>query len=334
MPKRTNLVDLSVEEVSLVDRPANPGARVLLMKRDGESSIAKEVMDRLPKWLQKVLKLHPESADEILKEEEAMTIEELTKQMETLKKSNELSEAVRKVSRDISKSKDEAELKAMEADLSKLEFPADKASLKAELLEQVAEKRASFSKAGEEATVAEFRKSLPAPMHPAFDSMNPEDKKKFMESYGKKGSDDPMAKALVDLNKSNADMAAKLKKMENESEVKKLMDGDLKDLAGVTKVEDLATAVLTLKSHDSDATEVLVKQIKALVAQVKEGGLLKTLGKDGTVTKGGAYAKLEGLAKAYLTEHASEKLTLAEAFVKVSEANKELATQANAELGV
>ncbi len=36
----TELLDLTLEEVSAVDRPANPGARVVLMKREGAAAPA------------------------------------------------------------------------------------------------------------------------------------------------------------------------------------------------------------------------------------------------------------------------------------------------------
>jgi hypothetical protein len=82
---RTKLRDPDITNVDLVDRPANPGARVMLFKRDGSGAasesagaIQESTTDRLSRWIAKKLGLSDQELEEVEKGEdgEAETFDE------------------------------------------------------------------------------------------------------------------------------------------------------------------------------------------------------------------------------------------------------------------
>lgn len=278
------ITDLSLEEVSAVDVPANKDSRVVLLKAGERMDEKERLLKRLTELLGKAEKPKAKESDkEDEKEEEEdddkmpdfmkKQLEELTKQVATLQKANE--------------------------------------DLRKELTGQV-EKSAA---------VQDFRKGLSEPLLKAFDAMDKDGQEEFIKSFQRNGAkEDPVAKALEQVTKEHAATARELAVLKQESELAKVRE-DLKDLQGVAKVDDLAAAYLKLSKSDAEAAQEVLNQIKVLAKQAKDGGLFKVLGRDGQGA-GDVNAEIEKRATAYQT--ANPSVTKEAAIAKVLELEPDL----------
>ena len=178
----TELDDLSVDEVSLVDEPANKGSRVLLWKRAQGSSDrgatvndiegvgrVRRLMKRLGVGVADLNKVEETDVDAALKAE----VEKLAKAVEALTAEN-------------------ATLKGAQADVAK------------------ANERRNAFKAG-----------LPKNLQAAFGDMKDEEKDEFEKRYVP-GSEDPVSKALKAAASENATLSARLEKIESDNAIAKV----------------------------------------------------------------------------------------------------------------
>lgn len=288
------LKNLSIEEVSAVDEPANKHSRVVLLKRKGGIMDQDERAGLLKKL---ATYLGVDKADApVNKEDNAMTeevtkkIEELTSQVEALTKAN--AEAAEKV---------EALTKA-----------------NAELTERTEKSDAEKS----------FRDQLPKGLQKAWDDMDEDERRKFMASYGKaQKSDDPVTKALSEVTKANDELVAKVARMEAEQELAKTREG-FRDLDGLVNIDDLAKQYHAIAKVDKDAADAMVETTRKLAKQAKEGGLFHVIGKDGAGDESAEARLTKRVAK--LREDNPE-LTEAAAMTKALEADPKLYDAYNAE---
>lgn len=356
MPKNHKLKDLVVDEVSLVDKGSNDGARVLFAKafsKATDTAIPEEQLT-LVKSVLKTLGLTDEHLSQIFKEETMPpTVEEIMKRLEAVELAKTISDEVGRISFALSKKQTPEVLKALEADINKLD---DKDTRKAILKEQLVDAR----KVKNTQAAEDFKhQHLPVEMHPAFDSMTAGDQKGLMDKVsGNSQTDDTdssddeddedeegddeatkskkaskrlmkalgigkgvVAKGVAAVLAKNANLESKIQKLESESAIKKLMETDLAVLKGGVKLEPLAGAVMKLRTVDKEATDLMLTTIKSLAAQVKEAGLFKIAGQDGV--EASASEQLQKKADE-LFEKSGGKITKAQAYVDAMKANTEL----------
>lgn len=136
---------------------------------------------------------------------------------------------------------------------------------------------------------------------------------------GKKGE---MEKRLTEEIKKREASDAKIAKFEEETEIRKIMDEDLKDVKGVAVMDTLAKAVHTLRKSDEGSTDTLVSVIKSLTAQLKKNNILiKQIGGDGS-GEADPIAKLDTIAKALAK---SEGISYKAAYAKMLDSDPEAA---------
>jgi hypothetical protein len=152
------------------------------------------------------------------------------------------------------------------------------------------------------------------------------------EAKAKAEAEIATAKSASDVAKSlevsNKELSEKVAKMEAQTEIQKLMDGELADLKEVTKVEPIAIAVQKLRSIDKDSLEVVLSLAKALAKQVKEGGLFTVIGKDGDTAA--AEDKVDALAKELSKK---ENISFEKAYARVLTENPSLYEELNSNGG-
>lgn len=291
--------------------------------KDGGTLMEKQTVLEKAKQLLKSFTFTKEEKDQIFKEDDVDQLEKLTAQVAKLEADNALANTITKYAGQISKIKTLEALETLAQEIGKLEAKGD--ARVALLTEQMESRKAELEATTKSEKFSEFAKALPKPMQGAFDNMTPEEKKQFMDSYGKSGN--PVDKAMTDLVEKNAKLEAEVSKLSAETEIKKLVEGDLAVLKNVMKVDEVATAVIALRKVDKKNTDVLVDQVKALVAQVKEGNLFKAVGSD-LGGEADAEKKLEQLAKDYFEAHKSEAgMTKEAAYAIILDQNKELYTK-------
>lgn len=325
MPRE--LKNLVLEEVSAVDQPANPGARVVLMKRGGIMNV-KDFLAKVAKAAglpdKEVEALVTETTKETGSMPEGNTdeIKALKAQLTRLEKRAAVSEAINKAA-------DAKALDAIAADVTKAKEAKEMTDEdEKDFLERMRDKKKSFETADVTKAQTEFAAKLPEGLRKAFGELSDTDKDAFMKSYTAPKADDPVAKAMAELTKRNEALektVAELQKAAETAEAKEL----LKDLAGVVKVDDFLPTYLTLKKQSPEQAEDLVKQLRAAKAQAETAGLFKALGSDGPGNADSAEAKLEKAAEA--VRKADPKLTKEAAFAKAIEDNPALYAEYNAE---
>lgn len=315
------LTDLDIDEWSLVDRPANKGSRFLFWKRaDGgpEECATMETIEKVGviRRLMKTLGVGPADLaqeGEVEVSDTLKRLEELTAEVEKLK-TQDGADAVRKAIVDALKSEDPA---ARLADLEKSVADLEKAATAARIADL--EKRLADADAAVEVTkeMDGFRAKLPKAMRPGFDEMSPEEKKKFMASYGKaEKADEPLAKALSTVEKlseENEKLAARLEKLEGDRELAKTVE-DLADVAAIVDPGEFAKDFRELAKASPEAADRLHEKLKAAAERAETGALFGTIGTAG----GEAPTATEKIAKAvakYRDDHPDVSKEAAEAAV-------------------
>lgn len=290
----TELKDLSIEEVSLVDAPANKGARVVLMKREKNGGIMDQNTDERVSLLKRMAQYLGVSAPEASPKDEGaddMADEALTKQVaELTKKLDEVTKAL------------STEKSARET--------AEK---------QLADARKA---ADEDAGYKAFRQKLSPALQKACDEMDEKDRKDFMSRFGK--AEDPVAKAVEAVAaeaKKAADALAerdgRIAKLERAERIAK-RKADLADLSAVEKFDEFVETVDAVYQKDAAAAEEIVKRMRALAAQAKAGNLFKVAGRDGAGSTG-AESRISAAVSKVLAE--DPKLTREQAVDKVLKAD-------------
>jgi hypothetical protein len=112
-------------------------------------------------------------------------------------------------------------------------------------------------------------------------------------------------------------LEATVAKMAETTEIKKIADEDLKDLAKIAKVDEIAKAIFTLRKSNKDEANVLVAQLKAMAAVNKKNAkILSEIGKaNANVENGdGAQGKLDTMS---IEKSQKEGISKAQAMAKI-----------------
>lgn len=318
--KNTFLEKLSIDEVSFVDRGSNPGADILLFKRDGGMD-KDEKVSFVKKLIQFVGLSKQEIVDISKLEEDDMTdvekkLAETVTKVEELTKGIELANSITKLSGDIAKASDADSLDSIEVEIGKLDKDDARVS---DLTKSVKDAREGLKKTADNTVVEEFGKKLPESLKKVFTAMDADGKAEFIKGYSAPEDNAASAivtKALEELEKSNKANVAKLEKMEKDADIQKMVEGDF---AGLANAQEVAESVYTLQKSDPAAAEVMTKNFKAMKEQLKKSNLFKVLGQDGEGSS--AEDKLEKLAKSRAEK---DSITHAAAYAKVLTENPDL----------
>lgn len=291
MPK--SLEDLVVDEVSLVDVPANKGARVILLKRGGDARVddKKTLLEKLKKALG--LDTASGSNEDLNIGDSDVKIEEKLAALEAQVTKLSADKALSDFSARIAKAKTPADLSTIEADAG---FKALGDEARKALSTEIEARKGEFADQARSGRYSEFKTNLPKSLAKAFDEMDDDDKKEFMGRFGKAGEKDPVGKALEAATKRADVLQAQVDALVEKSELDSIKK-DLGDLAKGDDADELAKSIRSLRKADPAAAEAMVKRMKAQAAQLKAAGLFKTIGKDGGEDQA-ADDKIEKLAKA------------------------------------
>lgn len=247
---------------------------------------------------------------------------ELLEKIERLEKANKTQVAAAKIHVAIGKA-DAKGLDALDTEASALEF-AEGDPMPEILKAASASRREALVKSAGDAKYDAFRKTLPEAMRGPFDAMTEDEKKNCMDTLQAKTATE---KAMDAITAENKTLKADVEKIRHERAVEKVLKTELADMGEGDGARAVAESIVKLRATDADAAEVLVKNAKAMAAQLKTAGLFKTLGSDG-VDDGGAAGKIEKMAK---TLAEKDNIPYAKAFTKVCQANPELYTEMAAE---
>ncbi|SCM71515.1 hypothetical protein KL86PLE_100246 [uncultured Pleomorphomonas sp.] len=289
MADKHEITSMILDEVSLVDDPANPEANVVIAKarqappdddRAGavRAEIAKAIQDLSPTIIERVgaaLPSDTEAADlaAFLLKEKSMDIEELTKALTEAKTA--LDEATK-----VTKAKDE--------EIAKLKTSLEEAVAKAK---QADEELAKAKAPKKEETEEDVLKSLPEPLRKRFLALEAADKAKSEE----------------------------IEKMREERELDEAI-AKAKGFAGDPKV--VGPALMRIrkgKGTDADVTEI-ERLLKAQANQEKTSELYKSRGSSAAVD-----GNPEDLLKAKAEDIAKAKnISFAKAYAEALEANPDL----------
>jgi len=177
-------------------------------------------------------------------------------------------------------------------------------------------RRTELEKADLDKAQREFRQKLTPAMAKAFDDMDEDERRRFMNSFGKSDkADDPMVKTIDSLSKTNDELQKRLDKMEADAELTKTREA-FQDLDGFVKVDDFAKSYIALAKHDREAADAMVDQTRALAKQAHQGGLFRVIGKDGNGEQS-ADGKIDKAVAKY--REANPGVSPAEAMTKVLE---------------
>lgn len=323
MPKQ--LLGLRVDEVSLVDEPANPGAKVAFFKRKEDKP-----MNKFSAWIAK--HLGKAAADELASiKKDAQSFDDIEMGNEAREASWNLQQSICSIIED--ESLDMA-AKTAKIDETITQF---KAALSQEQLEQTG---AGNSAGNGTSVVASTMKSTKGDK-----DMTPEELKKSIdgavaEAMAKAKSETAEAIAKA---KAEADEAIAKAKAEASAEVAKANDAVAKmiaeraDEARLTKAKSMVEGVAgftaeqvagMLKSMDDKQAEELEKSLKALKSVAKTNRIFSEAGAP-VGKSGSAYQQLEQKA-AELIAH-EPKLSKAQAMKRVTKSNPELYVQYRSE---
>jgi hypothetical protein len=255
----TELDDLGLDEISLVDEPANKSSRVLLWKRgrramkSGGSPDGGGIMDHSEKvgTMRRLMKSLGVGAADLNKAEDDVTNAELVAKIADLEKTN-------------------GELTAKTA-------AAEKVDAARVAVAKTAAEKADRRKA--------TRGKMPAALQAHFDAANDEEKDEYEKAFN--GSPDPVvakvltatAGQLETVTKENATLRERLDKIEGEQELTKIR-AELAPVKGLVDLEKTATLVAKLRKTDPAAAAELVTELKAGAARVEAAGLFKVIGRD------------------------------------------------------
>ena len=323
MPNR--LEDLTLEEISVVDEPANKRARVVLLKRAQEKGgIMTDDKERIG-LADRLLKYLGVTSDQLAgptvrKGDDDMADAEVKKQLDDMSAKIEKLEAdaARAAKREdlgrrIAKAKTDDDVAAVRKDVDATK--ADDADGHADLTARLDERAAELGKTEKASLMGDFRTQLPKGLQKAFDDMDDDEKKRFMDKFKKGDETDPVGKALEAVTKKNEALEGEVKALKAAREIDEARE-ELKDLMGhVEKYDDFVESVVSLRKADKDAAEVLVKSARAMAAREKKSGIFKIVGADGHAAEDAA-AEIRKAADAVrkedpkLTPEQAEALTL------------------------
>lgn len=327
------LFDISLEEISAVDSPANPHAKVLLMKRKGGDPKTKSDRDTIEpderlSLLKRLAAFLGKSSDDLAQlETDDMADEAIQKKLDELTKKVGDFEADRArltkrgdIAVSIAKAAKPEDFTSIEAEIEKIK--ADDKDGHAQLADLAKARKSEIEGATARQAEQDFRKRLPAPIAKAFDDMTADDRAKFMKSYGTgEKPDDPVAKALATVTAANEMLMKRLEGLEGDTELAKTKE-EIKDLDGFVKIEDFAKHLIALRKANREAADAMLESQRALAKQAREGGLFRVIGKDGGDDNADAEAKIDKAA-AKLRE-ADPKLTKEQAVSKAIEQDPSL----------
>ena len=297
------ITELSLEEISAVPAGANRGARVVLLKAAGghgevDASERVSIMKRLARYLgvgretaggELVIEKTNDEGDDTVDEKVKKQIDDLTAEVKKL-------------------------TDARVVDAQKI----------TELVQKLGE--------GKDAAAQKFREGLPQAFQKAFDEMSPEDKKRMMdeaaEDEDKDKKPNPFAKVLKAVTQVNEVLAAQVEKLIKTQEAQ-AVEKELAGLEGIVDVGELAPEYQKLRKAAPEAAVALLAQLKKVATQAREGGLFKTLGRDGGAAPGGAEEKIEKAVTEYRKVHPGA--TEAAAWDAVMKAEPMLYDEYNAE---
>lgn len=345
------LTDLNIEEASIVDRGANKGAKVILLKSQNsecdkmESKERNQFVATLMKYMQADIKevgamlksdFKTGSEDEPLSEELKALQKSVALQaagMLVLTCKNLFGEAMAIAVDSIAKAKDaagvDAAITAATTAVStlKTETKIDDDTLiksfndkiDSDLGERAKAKKKELDGQTTDEEMKKFRENLPTALHKAFDDMPAKDKADFMKSYSK-SDDDPIAKALATTATENASLKKRLDKMEGEQDIAKAKI-EFNDLDGKVDMEKFIKSVITLRKADKDAANVMIEQTRAMAKQAETSNLFSIVGKNGQGASD-AEGKIDAAVKKHMIDHPDD--TEAVAMTKVLDKNPEL----------
>lgn len=269
----TELRHLSIEEISLVDEPANKGARVVLLKRAQESQEA------------------PQMDPEVQKQ-----INTLTESVQRLEKTNAQLVATSSALAQIAKAADVAGVKAAVAEFEKAGYKDEQVSVAA------SERTTELEKAGASASSKAFRDKLPKSLQKAFDEMDDEERSAFMRSYGKaEKADDPILRAIAAVTKTNETLLARLETIETAQELAAAR-AELTDVVPAAEVEETAKSLIALRKANADAANAMLERLRSVSKAARAAGVLTVIGQ-ATGQETSAMKRLDSAVTDYRKRH-------------------------------
>jgi hypothetical protein len=276
--KAQNLVDLSVFEVSLVDEPANKGAKVTLFKREDEFMSDKLTQDEIKSFKSIFAKFSDFITGEEKPENKVSKGEEMADSQELQKALTEINTLKTTVA-DLQK-----KLSDKEAEVAKVGTLSDVEKSYMDALDE-GEKAAFISKSADE------RKAL----------MTEKPIIKCADGSVLKGLTKDAAAYIADLEKSKKDAA--------DAEMLQKSETEFKNLPG-TKEQKLSL-YKSLSGLDEETRKYTMDLLKKADGEIAKN--FKETGEGGE-SNDSAEDKLDALAKAYAAEH---KTTFAKAYTAV-----------------
>lgn len=285
---KTRLTDLVVQEISLVDRPANPEARVSIWKRDPEAGVnpIKSLVDSLRKAFR------------------AESHEDVDKALETFEAA---------LAADVDKGDDDSHQE------DTMDPTALAALINKAVGDAVAPIQAEINLLKMDPDMKGFMEKLNDDDRKAFMGMSADERKKYMASKMKKSDDGPtdiakavedaVTKAVAPLQAENARLAKALADQQTAQRISKLAE-ELRD-AGVAKADEMAATLDALPEAAQKALkETLISTAKAL----ETAGLFAEVGNTGEGAANDPYAQI--MAKGEELRKKDPTLTKEQAFDK------------------
>ena len=353
----TELVNLRLTEVSVVDHPANKGARIVLLKSD-EAPELKEIKSEksvrprgsqkeramfsstekvsLLKRLMAALKFDQADLDDFTPEDDDVTtekrLEALAAQVEKLGQDADVRDVAKAIEAALDSEDASGALELLEKRVTALVEKAgsDKDAEITRLQKQLEDAQTTAvqaTKAADETSA--FRERLPKSLQKAFDGMGDDDKKGFMSRFSKgasvEDSDDPIAKALAAVVKSSDALLTRVEGLEARTE-KSSLRTELAGIDGLVDLDKTIETVARLRKSDPGAADLFVEQLRATQAQAKSAKVFGELGSS-QIDKSGTDADV-AITKA-VTKIRENDPTIGEdeAMAKAFDANPDLYTQ-------
>lgn len=326
------LKGLQVNEISLVDAPANPGALHILFKRKAPTMTSKTDAGALDRLLQRlgIGKKAPAAVDpDSYRDAAGSEIDEattaLTKAIASIlgdekvtDKNHEIAKSLAQFRSHTSDKVGEQIEKAMRDVALATTVTKDDAM---PTMEEMTASLAEMSKklADTEAELAKAKKEPPVD-DAAAAAASAKKKKEAAEAMGKSAEG---ALFLEELKKSK-DEAVELAKRVAVFEAERELAAMKKRAAQIGATESQADLILKASKGDAKAFEAVLDMVKAANAQAKAGAIFKEFGGTGhAAPEGSAKAEVDAMASTLVK--ADPKLSLIHARVAVRKGNAELA---------
>lgn len=314
------LRSVKLDEISFVGKGDNPEASVILLKMKSEDSILalgkeyKETEDH-----NKVLKSWLESNQVRKDDGEALTFAELAADRELRDKiwsmCYMLEDSLGSIVRD-----DECTDKAAKIQQSIEEFKTAVTAITKGENKMTPEEIAALKKAKEDsdAAVATLTKEIGTLKACAAD-----DKKKMDElAAAKVKKDEDVLKGLPEaIVKEIQDNRERISKMEDEASTREYV-AKAAEVTLIGKADEVGDLLKTIAKHSTDLAGKVFDLFKTASARIKEGDLLKEVGKNTDSSTSSAYDKI--VAKATELRKSHPELTEAKAFTKVYDEDSDL----------